>query len=61
MSNYVKRHYLAAQITRDKDARLMKTKKMINDTCFLSMHELKIVKYALEDVDQSKAMKEKIE
>ena len=39
----------------------MTRNKLRNDTCSLSMHEPKIVKDALEDVDWSKAMKEEIE
>ena len=51
LSKYVKRHHLATQIIWDKDARPMTRNKLINDTCLLSMKELKTVKYALEDVD----------
>ena len=51
LSKYVKRHHPATQIIRDKDARPMTRKNLRNDTCFLSMHELKKVKEALEDVD----------
>ena len=61
MSKYVKRHHPTAQIIIDKDAKPMKRNKLINDTCLLSMHELKIVKDALEDVEWSKSMKEEIE
>ena len=39
----------------------MTRKKLRNDTCLLSIHEPKIVKAPLEDVDWSKSMKEDIE
>ena len=55
LSKYVKRHHPNA-----KYARLMTKKKLRNDTCFLRMYESNIVKDALEDVDQSKAMKEQM-
>ena len=39
----------------------MKMNKLRNDTCFLNMHEPKIVKDSLEDVGLIKEMKEEIE
>ena len=38
-----------------------KLNKLRNDTCLLSMKEPKLVRYSLEDLEQSKAMKEEIE
>ena len=60
-SKYVKRHHPTTQIIGHKYSRPMERKKLRNDTCFLSMHEHKIVKDALEDVDWINAMKEEIE
>ena len=51
LSKYVKRHHPATQIIGDIDARPMTRNKLRNDICFLSMHEPKIVKYALKDMD----------
>ena len=51
LSKYVKRHHPVAQIIGDKDARTMTRKNLRSDTCFLRMHEPKIVKDALENVD----------
>ena len=39
----------------------MTRNRLRNDTCLLSIKEPEIVKVALEDVDQSKAMEEEIE
>ena len=44
LSKYVKRHHQTTQIIGHKDARPMTRNKLRNDTCFLSMHEPKIVK-----------------
>lgn len=61
MSKYVKRHHPTKQIIGDKDVRSMIRNRLRSDTCFLSMHEPKKMKDALENEDSSKAMIEEIE
>ena len=39
----------------------MTRNRLRSDTCFFSMHGPKLVKYSLENEDQSKAMKEEID
>ena len=60
LSKYVRRHHPADQIIGDKDARPMTRNILRSETCLLSMKEPKIVKDALEDDDQYKAMEEEI-
>ena len=47
LSKYVKRHHPTAQIIGVKDVRPMTRNKLRSDTCFLGMHEPKIVKKIL--------------
>ena len=55
---YVKRHHPAKKIIGDKEDRPMTRNRLRNDTYFLSMHEPKSVKDALENEEKNQSMKE---
>ena len=58
---YIKKHHTIEKIIGSRDARSMTRNNLRSDTCFLSMYEPKLVKDTLENVEQSKAIKEEIE
>ena len=61
LANYVRKHHPVDQIIGDKDARPMKRNRLRNESCLLSKVEPKIVKDALQDGDQYKAIEEEID
>ena len=56
LSKYVKRHHPTDQTIRAKDVRPMTRNRLRSEAYLLSMKEPKIVKDALEDDDQYKAL-----
>ena len=61
LSKYVKIHHPTDQIIGKKDARPMIINRIRSESCILSIKEPKILKDALENNDQCKAMEEEIE
>ena len=61
MIKYVRRHHLADQIIRDKEARPMTRSILRSETCFLRKMEPRIASEALQDDEWYNAMKQEIE